>query len=744
MLEITINKTAGNEITQGVVYESFLSNQTFLSELERERLISSSIEILENCVPPIVIESKTEYNDTTGLVLGYVQSGKTLSFTSVIALACDNGYRVAIVIGGRTNLLLNQNTKRLKKDVGELDSISVTKNESGIAFSQKVLKRLENSKNRMLVVTVLKHQDHLKNLADVFSDYTLSQMLRKKSVLIFDDESDQASLNTYANSNSKKDLTKESAIFNSIKYLRSNIPNHSYIQYTATPQANLLIDYLDILSPEWHVLIEPGENYTGGKDFFKTENNRLITNIPEDERYHFKDKPLNFAPKGMKEAIYYFIFSSVFLCYDQFSLKNPEAKIKKSSLMIHPCFRKDSINKFHKWTKSIIDGIQDSLKNEEFNTIRLHYETYISENGWMLEKLPDFEEVVDVIYQDFLDNVSIHLVIGDSEKNDFPWDEAKHHVLIGGQLLDRGFTVEDLIVTYMPRDTKGKNNADTIEQRCRFFGYKRKYLNFCKLYLPLGLKSDYESYVDHEIHLRETLEKYSMQEFKRLGSPMLSALGLNLTNKSRLSYDLIETSFKGFKYFEPPFNYKKNNEIVEQFLLELDASYLGILKPPIKKDEQDNNTHKVFEIDKKQVLEFLSKFDSGNLEENIQRSHIERILANDKDQCSDKVFVIQIAHQRSEGRLRTVKESKKQRGNQYEISALASNYPSYFGDTKLLKTEKTGKSDFSYNNNFILQIHKIRAEEQTKPNIPFYKESFYTIAFSFPEKINSTIISNII
>jgi hypothetical protein len=147
MFSISINKTSGIEITQGLVYEAFLSNLPWLSKIERERLIASSIEILKNCVPPIINHGSAEFNDTTGLVLGYVQSGKTLSFTSVMALACDNGYRVAILIGGRTNLLLNQNTKRLKSDIGKFDSISVAQNESSFEFGQKVLKRLENSKN---------------------------------------------------------------------------------------------------------------------------------------------------------------------------------------------------------------------------------------------------------------------------------------------------------------------------------------------------------------------------------------------------------------------------------------------------------------------------------------------------------------------------------------------------------------------------------------------------------------------
>jgi hypothetical protein len=48
--------------------------------------------------------------------------------------------------------------------------------------------------------------------------------------------------------------------------------------------------------------------------------------------------------------------------------------------------------------------------------------------------------------------------------------------------MDRGFTVEGLTVTYMPRGL-GMGNADTVQQRARFFGYKRSYLGQCRIFV---------------------------------------------------------------------------------------------------------------------------------------------------------------------------------------------------------------------------------------------------------------------
>ncbi|MEM6724359.1 MAG: Z1 domain-containing protein, partial [Bacteroidota bacterium] len=77
-------------------------------------------------------------------------------------------------------------------------------------------------------------------------------------------------------------------------------------------------------------------------------------------------------------------------------------------------------------------------------------------------------------------------------------------ILVGGQSMDRGFTVEGLTVTYMPRNI-GVGNVDTIQQRARFFGYKRGYLGLCRIYLDQSTIDAYTHYVEHEEELRSSL-----------------------------------------------------------------------------------------------------------------------------------------------------------------------------------------------------------------------------------------------
>ena len=112
-----------NNIISGESYEKLFVNLDHLTKNEKKNIKESSIEILKKCVPSTVdLHNKNNnFTNNTGLIIGKIQSGKTLSFTTVMALARDNGYRVVIVISGRTNLLLKQTIDRLKIDLVKND-----------------------------------------------------------------------------------------------------------------------------------------------------------------------------------------------------------------------------------------------------------------------------------------------------------------------------------------------------------------------------------------------------------------------------------------------------------------------------------------------------------------------------------------------------------------------------------------------------------------------------------------------
>lgn len=752
-----------------------------LSVDEKNELERSSIEILNNCVPPKPLHQTR--NNNTGIVIGYIQSGKTMSFTSVIALARDNGYKIVVVISGRTKLLLDQTIERLDDDLVLKDDNILILSSPDINDFEAVKDILNNDKrNKTLIVPVLKQQNRIRNLTRLFRHPDLQQHLEKQTVIIIDDESDQASLNTNERSNARFNLSAESAIFSSIKGLRQSLPNHSYIQYTATPQANLLTSYLSLLSPDWHVLLKPGNKYTGGKVFFE-DSNHLVEGIKNEGSLTPPEfTQLKSYPDSLYNSIIEYLLVSSIICYNS---PIDKAINKKSSMLIHPTWKVDKgIKKFYDWTVGIIKGLKNDLKEEHYVDFKKVYnvlETHLKNKGKLI---PGFEHLIDVVENDILNaSLKVHCVTGgylDSNQK-FPWKNYKHHILVGGQLLDRGFTVEDLIITYMPRDSAGVNQADTIQQRCRFFGYKKSYIDYCKVYITSGLIKDFKDYVRHEENLHNFLKYHSLQEFKKHKSPMLMSNNLRPTNLSRIAEDIVTHHLKGFHHFEPSYPYiEENNLLTTNFLKEIKSYSKGELIPHIEKDKSPNTTHNLYKVSIDIFLNYLDYFEMNNPYEQMKKMTIYKYLDYLKTELKqDELWIIEISPELQQGRPRSInmcfnedkmlkyttadgitKEIKAseaaERGkndpakeawitmmdehteNKYAISQIASGYPAYFSDRKLLKSTN---SNFGYNNEVIVQIHKIFAGLKTPKYVEFKDKSFYTLAFNFSEQFAERYIS---
>jgi len=282
------------------------------------------------------------------------------------------------------------------------------------------------------------------------------------------------------------------------------IPHHTLVQYTATPLAQIFINILDILSPKFIELLEPGTDYVGGKEFFE-KHSELIYEIPEAEIYD-KDNEFQEPPETLKESMRLF-----FLCVALGFHNRELIKSKNLSMMVHPSHLTSKHNMYHKWITRIrkswirILGEQGNTSDkEEFNSA--FENTYKN-----LEKtnigLPKFKEIAH--HLEFgLTQTEIHELNTKTGITDVIWRNNYSHILVGGQVMDRGFTVEGLIVTYMPRGIGG-GNADTIQQRARFFGYKKKYLSFCRVFLGAATKDAYENYLKTEEDLREQIRQHN-------------------------------------------------------------------------------------------------------------------------------------------------------------------------------------------------------------------------------------------
>lgn len=554
-----------NQIKVGDRTVSFMQSQTKLDDEGKDIVIEEAMKILSHCVPP------GHNANITNIAVGYVQSGKTLSFTTLTALAADNGYRMVVYLTGTKNNLQTQTSERLQNDlkVDEGDNyIIVDANEDTFALDDYIRNILETG-SEMLLFPILKHYMHINRLAETFKIPALASMLGHYGVLIIDDEADQSSFNTYAKKNaSNPDWIEDdfSKTYESILNLKQALPNHSYIQYTATPQAAFLIDSNDILSPKYHTVLTPGKGYTGGKFFFKNKDLRLVSTIPDEQIYHHKDNPLSAVPSSLLKALQEFFLSIAIVVF----IQKRESFL---SMMIHVDGRRDTNTTFAKWAESTkqkwIDALRGPSDDPGVQMVRTSFKpAYDSITRYMTDA-PPFEEVMNTIVRAMI-RTKVHLVQskpGTTSNQQISWKAEKGHILVGADMLNRGFTIEHLSMSYMPRTTKGKSNADTIEQRCRFFGYKMKYIDVCRVYLSTKSLVEYNDYVEHEENLRANLNQCeSLAEFSKHSKAMLLADTLNPTRSNILSSKLVRSKLSGWKQMISKDCYQENKLRIQQFL----------------------------------------------------------------------------------------------------------------------------------------------------------------------------------
>ena len=762
-----------NNIISGESFEKLYSKLDHLTQIEKKNIKDSSVEILKKCVPPQFIFNKENKNyiNNTGLIIGKIQSGKTLSFTSVMALARDNGYRVVIVISGRTNLLLKQTIDRLKIDLIKNDKyIKVLTNcevpekrIKTISQLKRVLKDSNGKPTKMCVIPILKHQK-INNLRKIFVSPEIQNLLRTKSVLIIDDEADQASLNTKARSNEKFGLTDESSIFASIKNLRNTLPYHSFLQYTATPQAPLLIDTTTLLSPDWHVLLTPGSNYSGGNDFFSKDKN-IVDIIPQEGEYPPIVNPQK-KPISLTDSITEFLITAALLSGD---ISNTVIINDRATMLVHPTWRVygDSenvgIETFYDWIYNIIESLEKDLDHEDHTSFQKEYDKIknrLVPNIWTSD-FPSLDEIADVILEYIIPDLETHQVTGGKLKKgeEFPWDNCRYHILIGGQLLDRGFTVENLVMSYMPRDTTGNNQADTIEQRCRFYGYRKKYLDFCRVYITRSLREDYISYNSHENELHKYLSNNSLSDFLNEGCKMMMDKNLLPTNMSRISKPILSNHLKGFQHFNPQGGtlLSINNHLLEQFIkFKISRFNSEDLMPKVVTHQTKNVKHRLTRVPISYIIDLLLSFDFNNKHETMKNATILRYIDYLKDDFKF-CWVIEIAQSRDKPRERSVKfvSNPKVCKNQYQIPTLSAGDTkfenpehTYFGDRKLLivtdKKQQSSKS-FGYKGELIIQIHTIKIKniinDPNRVSEMKVGDVFKTLAFNFSDKLSTKYIS---
>ena len=472
---------------------------------EWDDVVETAASILGRCPTPADNDRRV-----TGLALGKVQSGKTLSYTSLIALAIDNGYRITVVLAGTKNPLLEQNYTRLYNDL-EAGRPNLTPFRNPIPQDAEVIRSVLHGGGHTLIV-VLKNRKRLDDARRVLATSELSGF----PTLIIDDEGDEASLNTQFRRG------RRSAIYESILRLRAALRVHAYVAYTATPQANLLISGIDGLSPDFGVLVEPGHGYCGGATFFGSDRDRYVRRVPLAEA---EDEQVWGIPNGLRQAIATFLVGG--------AIRHLRESNAWHSMLIHNSnLRADHErlqtavrNLIGLWRESLSLPDDDPAKHEVISLMRAAYDDLCS----TVQNPPAWEEVLEQM-RDEVWLVEVWMV------NSLPLGRdpigtpfrLKNNILVGGNMLGRGVTIEGLAVTYITRRAKNETNADTMEQRARWFGYKNDYLDVCRIFVTSQLRDDYTELLRHEDDFWEALRRNQRQRLSIREWPRMLSLDMNM------------------------------------------------------------------------------------------------------------------------------------------------------------------------------------------------------------------------
>ena len=436
------------------------------------------------------------------LLVGKVQSGKTSNLELLSAIAFDNGYNFLLIFGGYDKELLRQSTERFGKTFETVGGEDVLYSEGPVLFTTNDQTKESVSINsldpefakqlieegRPIIITCLKRPPAMKAALKAISK--IQESITGIEPFIIDDEGDQASLNT------AKDKARNSTpTYKTIVKIKEVLRNPLYLSVTATPQANIFQEDISALNPASIHTVQPGSGYDGASIYHLSEND-IIEAVPDT------DSPLQIS-NSLKEAIYYFFIASAIK-----RLRFSQKKDKRSDMIIHV----DRTVVAHGSIYSAIHDMLEEVKqafieddSTEFyvNIIRQCYNKYLPQGVQLQYPLDDIliSEISKAIQST---GAILQNGIGKHTKE---MELTKlHKIYIGGDLLQRGLTFSNLIVSYFTRFAKSGGNMDTTLQRARWFGYRSKYLDLCKIFTTCDIAKEFAALAEVEDDLWEQFD----------------------------------------------------------------------------------------------------------------------------------------------------------------------------------------------------------------------------------------------
>lgn len=553
-------------------YASYLRTQRKWDESAITSLHNATRHVVERLSEP----SRKDPYQSKGLVVGYVQSGKTANFTGVIAKAVDAGYRLIIVLTGTTNMLREQTQRRVDMefvgrenilrgvdvdsaealnavdyqddkdwldgrfvehgcqpaDVGKpdvhrmttrrFDYQSLRQGISALDFERrdrtKPLNHLDNllpADARLMIVK--KNGGVLTKLVKDLNRITAR--LHQIPALIIDDESDQASVNTINPKRWQAGKKNRTTINGLISQLLAMLPRGQYVGYTATPFANVFIDpgdAQDIFPKDFLISLERPPGYMGAEDFHDLDSDiplsdRTPDNSNEKAHLRFVEDPDSDA--DLKRAIDFFVLSAAVKLYRE---AHGHPGFRHHTMLVHEAMQKD----IHRTTAVEIRKIWDEagyFSSSCHARLRTAFDNDLAPvSSARADGAPQ-----PTTFEDLIPHLApaarriskggdpVLVVNSDKEMAQEEVDFDRNpvwRVLVGGNKLARGFTVEGLTVSYYIRGVK---NADALMQMGRWFGFRHGYRDLVRVFLTRDLRDAFESICLDERSFRQELAQYA-------------------------------------------------------------------------------------------------------------------------------------------------------------------------------------------------------------------------------------------
>lgn len=485
---------------------------------------SEVVSLLENPRDP----ARSQFS-CRGLVIGHVQSGKTANMTAVIAKALDSGYDTVIVLAGLTNKLRHQTQLRLYSDLVRRNPLNwqvLTSNEVDRDFRAPPQGGFLSHSDKAQLAVIKKNVSPLGELRKAIRE-TLPAVLQQLRVLVIDDECDQASVNS---ARGELDMT---AMNHRIRELLSLLPAVTYVGYTATPFANVLINpyrvdgqELDDLYPRDFITALPKrDRYFGTERLFgKTpvdledvrpdeEGLDMIRDVPHEDEAGLQPRSRKerdaFQPAmtpSLEAAILYFLAC----CTARRARGHGDQHM---TMLVHT----SAYVRAHERVAALIEGWVDVHRKDLVDSAsdigsRLG-RVWDKEQGRLPDDLTDAKPVaLDDIFRylpEVLEGIEFPIENGASDDRIDYSGVPKTYIVVGGSILARGLTLEGLMVSYFLRTA---NQYDTLLQMGRWFGYRPGYEDLPRIWMPSDLELRFRALGSVEQEIREDIEQYRLRD----------------------------------------------------------------------------------------------------------------------------------------------------------------------------------------------------------------------------------------